>query len=195
MLENVKGLPPETRILFFRFGGFTPLPIITAATVDSRIAQLREAAKKNKGKTGGKGRARGGQAEEASLPEQSPTKGYGTLSEQHPAFPAEGIRNQLTGPDGTTWSTADYGEYLYPTGPAATMLRQLLGLHQGEPERGQCMLLNTAGSILWRTSGVLPRPREVHGLASTYRLELLQATIAPHHDTPGTERSFSVTKS
>ena len=69
-LENVEGLPPETRILFFRFGGFNQLTIIGATTVDSRIAQLRESAKKNsKGKAGGKGRTRGGHAEEASQPE------------------------------------------------------------------------------------------------------------------------------
>ena len=52
------------------------------------------------------------------------------------------------------------------------------------------MLLNTAGSVLWHTVGALPRPQEVHGLASTYRLELLQAAMAPHHDKPGAERSF-----
>ncbi|CAK0848807.1 unnamed protein product [Prorocentrum cordatum] len=54
-------------------------------------------------------------------------------------------------------------------------MREKLGLQEGEPEGGQCMLLSTAASSLWRQHGTPPHQKEVHALATRYRAELLEA--------------------
>ncbi|CAK0808579.1 unnamed protein product [Prorocentrum cordatum] len=44
-INDLKGLPMETRLLFFRFGGFHKLPLVTPAAVDARMAALRKGPK------------------------------------------------------------------------------------------------------------------------------------------------------
>ena len=72
----------------------------------------------------------------------------------------------------------DYGQFLHPAGPNALRMRQVLGLEEEEPEAGQCMLLSVAGSKLWRATGTSPGLWEVYALATTFRLELLEAALA-----------------
>ena len=72
----------------------------------------------------------------------APTVGYGEPAERPSAAPAPGIPSAMVGPEGAHWQVIDYGQYLHPTGPDATLLRQALDLPPGAPEAGQCMLLS-----------------------------------------------------
>ena len=107
--------------------------------------------------------------------EEAPTVGKGLPEKTPTSAPKEGIPDTMIGPDNVGWQILDYGQYLHPSGPDAARLRDLLSLEEGQPEKGQCMLLSFAGSTFWGRHGVPQSPEAVHSLATSYRVELLEA--------------------
>ncbi|CAK0819734.1 unnamed protein product, partial [Prorocentrum cordatum] len=170
-INDLKGLPMETRLLFFRFGGFHKLPLATPAAVDARMAALRKGPKPRPKTRGGQNANRGTE----TPPGDPPTTGRGEPEQSATQAPAPGVLACITCPRRAARGTLDFGQYLHPTGPHAHLMREKLGLQEGEPEGGQCMLLSTAASSLWRQHGTPPHQEEVRALATRYRAELLEA--------------------